>query len=51
MKALIFHIMRAFEVQLAVPAEQIASRSQIVARPLLKTDNTNQLPVKLTPVH
>ncbi|EJD52005.1 cytochrome P450 [Auricularia subglabra TFB-10046 SS5] len=51
MKALVFHIMRTFEVQLAVPVDQIASRSQIVARPLLKTDNTNQLPVKLTPIH
>ncbi|KZW00396.1 cytochrome P450 [Exidia glandulosa HHB12029] len=49
-KALLFHLVRAFKVELAVPVEQIASRSSIVTRPVLKTNDTNVLPIILTPV-
>ncbi len=37
MKALIFTLVRAFEFELAVPAEDIQKKSAIVQRPLLRS--------------
>lgn len=47
MKALLFTLIRAFDFELAVPHEDIVGKSEIVTRPILKTDpnNANQLPV------
>jgi hypothetical protein len=47
MKALLFTLIRAFEFELAVPHSDIVPKSEVVTRPVLKTDsnNANQLPV------
>ncbi|KAF9453671.1 cytochrome P450 [Macrolepiota fuliginosa MF-IS2] len=52
MKALLFTLIRAFEFELAVPHEDIVGKSEIVTRPVLKTDpnNANQLPIVIRPV-
>ncbi|KAF7777643.1 hypothetical protein Agabi119p4_3715 [Agaricus bisporus var. burnettii] len=52
MKALLFTLVRAFEFNLAVPPEDIGKMSEIVMRPVLKTDpvNSNQLPLLVRPV-
>ncbi|KXN91995.1 Cytochrome P450 94A2 [Leucoagaricus sp. SymC.cos] len=52
MKALLFTLIRAFEFELAVPASDILKRSEIVTRPVLRTDpsGSNQLPVLVRPV-
>ncbi|KAF9484968.1 cytochrome P450 [Pholiota conissans] len=52
MKALLFTLVRAFEFELAVPAEDIIKKSFIVQRPLLKSDpkGGNQMPLILKPV-
>ncbi|TFK46540.1 cytochrome P450 [Heliocybe sulcata] len=46
-KAIIFTIIRAFEVELAVPKEDVGKRSIMVTKPLLLSDPTkgNQLPL------
>ncbi|KZV83329.1 cytochrome P450 [Exidia glandulosa HHB12029] len=50
LKAILFHLVREFKVDLAVPAEQIGSRSFLVMRPLLKSNNKYELPINITPV-
>ncbi|EMD33503.1 hypothetical protein CERSUDRAFT_118076 [Gelatoporia subvermispora B] len=49
MKALIFSLVRAFEFELAVPAEDIQKKSQMVQRPLVKSelDKGNQMPLRV----
>ncbi|KAJ3512993.1 hypothetical protein NLJ89_g3199 [Agrocybe chaxingu] len=51
-KALLFTLVRAFEFELAVPAEDISKKSDVVRRPVLKSDPGagNQMPLRLTPV-
>lgn len=48
MKALLFHLVRTFEFEFAVPVESIKSRSAIVARPVI--DGKNELPLLIRPV-
>ncbi|KAF5349510.1 hypothetical protein D9756_009021 [Leucocoprinus leucothites] len=52
MKALLFTLVRAFEFELAVPVSDIITRSEIVSRPVLRTDpkGTNLLPMLIRPV-
>ncbi|PFH52487.1 hypothetical protein AMATHDRAFT_74271 [Amanita thiersii Skay4041] len=47
MKALLFTLVRAFEFELAVPADDIKKRSSIVQRPILASDpdGGNQMPL------
>lgn len=47
MKALLFTLLRDFEFELAVPVEDILKRTEIVTRPVLKTDpeGPNKLPL------
>lgn len=51
MKAIIFTLVRSFEFELAVPNEDIGSKSSAVQRPILRSDlaagNTMPLFVKL----
>lgn len=49
MKALLFTLVRAFEFELAVPAEEIFGRSAVVTRPYVKSekDKGAQLPLRL----
>ncbi|CAA7271444.1 unnamed protein product [Cyclocybe aegerita] len=51
-KALLFTLVRAFVFELAVPAEDIGKKSDVVQRPALKSDPEagNQMPLRLTPV-
>jgi hypothetical protein len=53
MKALLFTLVRAFEFELAVPANDITKKSFIVQRPLLKSNTKagNQMPLILKPVN
>ena len=46
-KALVFTLIRAFEFDLAVPAEDILKKSNIVTRPIVKgePEKGNQLPL------
>ncbi|KAF8556684.1 cytochrome P450 [Imleria badia] len=41
-KAILFSLVRAFEFELAVPADQVGSRTAIVQRPVLRGDPTHQ---------
>jgi hypothetical protein len=52
MKALLFTLIRAFNVDLAVPHEDILQKPGIVTRPVLRTDpgNANQLPLIIRPL-
>lgn len=52
MKALLFTLLRAFEFEMAVPAGDIIQQTEIVTRPVLKTDPTgsNQLPLLVRPI-
>ncbi|KAJ2921253.1 hypothetical protein H1R20_g15838, partial [Candolleomyces eurysporus] len=52
MKALLFTLVRAFEFELGVPAEEIGVSSWIVQRPFLRSNPEagNQLPLKVKPV-
>ena len=52
MKALLFTLIRAFEFELAVPADEIIKKSFIVERPVVKSDPKagNQMPLILKPV-
>ena len=50
MKALLFHIVRGFEFRLAVEPSELWARTDILLRPQLRSDNSVQLPVLLTPV-
>ena len=49
MKALLFTLVRAFEFELVVPAEDIGKKSSIVQRPYLKSnpEGGNQMPLKV----
>jgi hypothetical protein len=51
MKALIFVLIRAFEVELAVPAKDIIKKSTIVQRPVVvsEADGGNQMPLLIRP--
>jgi hypothetical protein len=53
MKALIFTLVRAFELELAVPIEEMGKKgTAIVQRPIVTTDRAagNQLPLLVRPV-
>lgn len=50
MKAFLFHIIRGFEFRLAVDPQDLWSRTGVVTRPQLRSDNSIQLPVCLTPI-
>ncbi|KAF9559573.1 cytochrome P450 [Agrocybe pediades] len=52
MKALLFTLIRAFEIDLAVPPNDIQRKLGLVQRPYLTTDptNPNQLPIAIRPV-
>jgi len=52
MKALLFVLIRAFEFELAVPAEHISRKVAIVQRPVVKDDptKTNRMPLILRSV-
>lgn len=47
MKALIFTLVRAFEFELAVPANDIRKRSEMTQRPIVKSEieKGNQMPL------
>ncbi|KAG6813414.1 hypothetical protein H0H92_011393 [Tricholoma furcatifolium] len=49
-KALLFTLVRAFEFELAVPASDIEKKGNIVLRPVLVTDGSNQMPLFVRPV-
>jgi hypothetical protein len=54
MKSILFTLLRAFEFELAVPAEEITKKGsmmEIVQRPALKSDpkGKNQLPLLIRP--
>ncbi|KAK0227770.1 cytochrome P450 [Armillaria fumosa] len=51
MKAILFTLIRAFEFELAVPGAEIAKRSVIVQRPLLRSNPGagNQMPIIIKP--
>ncbi|TFK22664.1 cytochrome P450 [Coprinopsis marcescibilis] len=50
-KAIIFSILRAFEIQLAVPKDDIIGGPSIISRPVLRTDpKVGMLPLFLKPV-
>jgi hypothetical protein len=51
MKALLFTLVRAFEFELAVPAEDIGKRTVIVQRPVVLTDGDarGQMPLLVKP--
>ncbi|KAF9036848.1 cytochrome P450 [Panaeolus papilionaceus] len=53
MKALLFTLVRAFEFDLAVPADEISRVSTIVQRPVLTSDprKRNQMPLLIRPVN
>jgi hypothetical protein len=48
MKALLFHLIPKFKIELAVPLEDVDARTSIVLRPMLRSTKENALPVKLT---
>jgi hypothetical protein len=51
MKAILFTLVRAFELDLAVPAKDIIKKSSIVQRPVLATDPNghSQMPLLIKP--
>jgi hypothetical protein len=53
MKALLFTLVRAFEFELAVPAEDLGKKTAIVQRPVLLSNPAagNQMPLLLKPVN
>ena len=48
MKALLFHLIRGFKIDLDISPDQIEARSSIVTRPMIKSDKTNRLPIIVT---
>ncbi|KZV96656.1 cytochrome P450 [Exidia glandulosa HHB12029] len=50
MKALLFHIIRGFEFKLAIEGNEIWSRTGVLMRPQLRSNNQIGLPVVLVPV-
>ncbi|KAF7976482.1 hypothetical protein HWV62_6757 [Athelia sp. TMB] len=53
MKALIFTLVRSFEFELAVPANDIIAKQSIVSRPIVRTNREagNQMPLLVKPYH
>ena len=53
MKALLFALIRAFEFELAVPAEDLIKKTGIVQRPLVRTemDKGTQMPLIVKTYH
>lgn len=51
MKALLFTLVRAFELELAVPAKDIRSKQTLVQRPIVVTEPEmgNQMPLLIKP--
>ncbi|EJD50642.1 cytochrome P450 [Auricularia subglabra TFB-10046 SS5] len=49
-KALLFHFVRGFEFRLAVDPSEVYSRSAGLTSPQLRTDNSVQLPIYITPI-
>ena len=51
MKAIIYTLVRAFEFELAVPAEDIQKKSSIVQRPVLRSqpESGSQMPLLVRP--
>lgn len=51
MKAIIYTLVRAFEFELAVPADDVQKKSAVVQRPILKSDpgGGSQMPLLLKP--
>jgi len=51
MKALVFTLVRAFEFELAVPADEIIKKATIVQRPLVRSEmeKGNQMPLLIRP--
>ncbi|KAJ3573312.1 hypothetical protein NP233_g2500 [Leucocoprinus birnbaumii] len=51
-KALLFTLIRAFDLDLAVPPSDILQKPEVVTRPVLKTDpnHSNQLPLIVRPL-
>lgn len=51
MKAALFSVVRAFELELAVPVNCITKRTEILQHPMLKTDPEKgaQLPLLIRP--
>ena len=51
MKALLFTLIRAFEFELAVPAEDVRARQTIVQRPVIVSEMElgNQMPLRIKP--
>jgi hypothetical protein len=51
MKALIFVLIRAFEVELAVPAKDIIKKSIVLQRPVVvsEANGGNQMPLLIHP--
>ncbi|KAF9559572.1 cytochrome P450 [Agrocybe pediades] len=52
MKALLFTLIRAFEIDLAVPPDEIKGTMGLIRRPIVTSDlaNPNQLPIIIRPV-
>ena len=53
MKALLFVLVRAFEFELAVAAEDVIKKTAIVQRPLIRSalEDGNQMPLWVRPCH
>lgn len=51
MKAIIYTLVRAFEFELAVPADDVQKKSAVVQRPILKSDpeGGSQMPLLIKP--
>ncbi|KXN91971.1 hypothetical protein AN958_11031 [Leucoagaricus sp. SymC.cos] len=51
-KAILFTLLRTFKFEMAVPAKDILKRSELVMRPILRTDPNghNQLPLIVQPI-
>jgi hypothetical protein len=51
MKALLFTLVRAFELELAVPAADIGKKRAVVQRPIVRSEpeSGNQLPLLIKP--
>lgn len=50
-KALVFTLLRAFEFELAIPADDIAESATVLSRPIRQSDPDNgpQLPMLMRP--
>ena len=50
MKALLFHLIRGFKIDLDISPGEIEARSSVVTRPTVRSDGTNRLPIIVTAV-